>query len=330
MPRPQFLVLLALAATACLEVEVTAPKDPALMQRVQELEAKRRASPNDLAITIELAMTMQASGDLFGAAEILKSAAEQSPSAPEPLLGLHRVYTELGYTLNAYKALETCIEKNPRQPECLFRMASFLLLQDGSEVGMRRSRELFTRFLEVAPEHPQSPIVRDALKRMEESLGPPDEGAVPSSQPSTSPPSDRIGAHEGAAGQEVGALNPFGKAISDAMRAADNQDAPGAEAAFRRALGFQPGDGMALAGLAEALFSQGKVPEAVSTIEKAYADNPTEPIVQFVFGLVMVKSKQGEARGLEAWKKLVSTQPEYAEKLGVPRMLEAATKPGTP
>lgn len=340
--RPGIALRLALASGlwACADLEVAAPRDPALVRRVQELEAERRARPNDLQLTVDLALAMHAAGDLFGAAEVMKSASEQHPTAAEPLLGLHRVYSDLGYGFAAYRALETCVEKNPAQPECVYRLASFLLLQDGSEFGLRRARDLFQRFLELAPDHPQAAIVRDALARMEESLGPSSQPAGgPSSRPQEGAPvadphagpggvAGKIPAHEGAAGQEVGALNPFGQAIAEAMRAADRQDAPAAEAAFRRALGFEPGDTIALAGLAEALFSQGKLEEAVATVEKAYAADANEPIVQFVFGVIMVKGQRDPQRGVEAWKKLKAAQPDYAEKLGVSKMLEEAAARG--
>lgn len=332
-----FGVALFFGAAACLDIEVSTPKDPALSQRVKELEAKRIQNPNDLGAQIELGMAMQANGDLFDAAEVMKSAAEQHPQAAEPLLGLHRVYGDLGYTLAAYRALETCVEKNPQHPECVYRLASFLLLQDGSEQGLTKARELFERFLTLVPDHPQAAIVRDALARMEETLGPSSRPAGEGAPPPAGSPhgpaggvAEKIPAHQSAEGQEVGALNPFGQAIAEAMRAADRQDAPAAEAAFRRALGFEPGDTIASAGLAEALFSQGKLEEAVATIDKAYAQDPNEPIVQFVFGVIMVKGQRDPKRGVEAWTKLQSAQPEYAEKLGVSRMLKEATGGGAP
>lgn len=344
MRRSLFGLALLLASGGCLELEVTTPRDPALVKRVQELEAERRSRPNDLQAAVELALAMHAAGDLFGAAEVMKTAAEQHPGAPEPLLGLHRIYGDLGFQFAAYRALETCVEKSPQHPECIYRLASFLLLQDGSEVGLRRARELFARFLELVPDHPQAAIVRDALARMEETLGPSSQpaggapaGASPHGSPHGGPKTDphagggvagKIPAHEGAAGQEVGALNPFGQAIAEAMRAADRQDAPAAEAAFRRALGFEPDDTIALAGLAEALFSQGKLEEAVATIEKAYRADPDEPIVQFVFGVIMVKGQRDPRRGVEAWKRLRAAQPDYAEKLGIPKMLEEAERAG--
>ncbi len=164
---------------------------------------------------------------------------------------------------------------------------------------------------------------------------PPTESAAPRPPPGHPPTGDTpaptgvdptVPGHAGAAGGEaVGKLNPFGVAIGKAMTAIRKNDAPGAEAAYREALGIRPDDAAALAGLSEALFAQRRLPEAVTTIESAWKQDPKDAQVRWVYGLVMLEAgKRPEA--ISAWEALARDNPDYAAQLKLADRLSAAKK----
>ena len=166
-------------------------------------------------------------------------------------------------------------------------------------------------------------------------LGHPPTGAAatgngtPPGHPPTAPAGAQPGvpAHAaGSANQDVGQLNAFGVAIQKALAAVRNNDAVGAEAAYKDALKLRPNDVAALAGLAEAEFAQNRLDDAVTTIEKAWTNDPKDAQVRWVFGLVMLQARKRTSDAIAAWEALQRDTPEYARQLQIDVKLQSARK----
>jgi tetratricopeptide (TPR) repeat protein len=320
----------ALALLGC-ELDVHRPRlDPAIERRLAERRAAADARPDDLEAALALAEAQLEARQLFAAAEGFKAAATRAPSSARARAGQFTAYLELGYIEAGIEAMKACFQLDREQPDCLYGFGALMEL-DGSERALREGRFAWRRFLEVAPAHPRAPYVRSALEQLEARLGPDAPQPAPTGAvegedaPGGAAP---IPGHGGAAAPAgpVGQLNPFGQAIAKAVEAVKRSDAPGAEAAFREALAVRPEDAGAMAGLAEALFAQGRQPDAVKTVEQAHRLDPRDPQVRWAFGLIMLRNRTRTEEAVAAWESLLAEDPEYADQLRIPELLDAYRK----
>lgn len=360
---------LALLLGAC-DLQPTAARTmpPDLAQRIAERELRLRSSPDDVALLVELGELYMEAKRSFEAADALRAALERGGQGNVRVhAAMFNNYLNLGYVEPAIEAMKACFAIDRLHPDCLYGFG-MLMLSDASPQAQRETRVIWRRFLEQAPNHPRAAYVRSQLEQLDARLGaeeptpegahgqagsphaPPGHGASPhgAGAPGASPhgagaPGAAPGASPhgvdgppvpghagGTGGEDVGELNPFGQAIRKAFAAVRKNDAPGAEAAFREALTIRPQDPSALAGLAEALFAQEKVDPAVEAIEAAWATDPTDAQVRWAYGVIMIRSGKKVREGLAAWEKLLADEPEYAQRLGIPEMLEGVRRLGAP
>ena len=213
----------------------------------------------------------------------------------------------IGYYDQVEQLLRDCFAKNRGEPGCLYA-AGELMMMVGTKPAQEAARSVWAQFVAVAPDHLRANYVRSELDQLNARLGPPSaapkRAAPPPSQPASQPASRPAAAPtetapeqpsgnavdpavpghaQGPQGRDVGELNPFGVAIQKAMVAIRNNDAPGAESAYREALEIRPNDASALAGLSEAQFSQRRIDDAVASIEKAWSIDPSDAQVRWVF-----------------------------------------------
>jgi Tfp pilus assembly protein PilF len=329
---------LSLGLAAC-DLEIGRPRlDPALERRLAERQAAVRARPDDLQAALSLAEGQLEAKQLFAAAEGFRAAATRDPSSARAHAGQFLTYLELGYIEAGIEAMKACFQLDREQPDCLYGFGALMEL-DGSERALREGRFVWHRLLEVAPDHRKAAYVRSALEQLDARLGPQAPRAAPTAEEAPAQPADPHAGVPGAAalpghgagdGQPVGQLNPFGQAIAKAIEAVKANDAPRAEAAFREALAARPDDPGALAGLAESMFAQGRQPDALATIQKAYQLDPKDAQVRWAFGLIMLRNRQRTAEAIAAWESLVAEDPEYAAQLRIPELLEGHRKAGAP
>jgi tetratricopeptide (TPR) repeat protein len=334
--RPLLALAVALAAGCDLSAALTQRTDPAVDRDLKALEARAKASPEDLSAQVALGNAYLGAQRFFLAADTFKAVQQKAPDDPRVRVGLAECYNALGYLIESWEQLKSCTDHNPNDPECVLRMA-VLMKGDGSKSGLTEARRLFERFLKVAPSDPRAAMARSNLEQVEAQLKqagmvPPPE-AEPAEEaphaegvPEASPPSSAeamVPGHPSAGSDEgVGELNPFGVAIQKALAAMRRNDPAGAEAAFKEALAIRPDDPAAVAGLAEAQLALGKNSEAQASADKAIALDPKDEQARWAYGLVMIRTTKNVPKAIETWRSLVADDPEYAKKLGVTKMLE--------
>lgn len=326
--------------------------DPSLEQEIKQAESQVAQNPSDAAALVRAAELYAKAGRTFDAADRFREALTHDPHNASAYVGISDVYNKLGYWMQSYQALDRCASMQTGNEECLLRIG-MLLRSEGSPEGLREAKRVLGDFLAKAPDHPRAADVRRTIGQIEVQLasagqpaeaasqpaGTADRGASPHGAPPPSPHAAAPGAgaapgaappgipeHEGADGEPVGQLNPFGVAIGKAFEAMRNSDAAGAEAALKEALVIRPQDVGAHAMLADMYLQQGKTDAALASAEKAYALDPKDPQSRWVLGLVLIRTGKDMGRGLEAWRALARDDPEYAEKLGVKKTLEEAEK----
>jgi cytochrome c-type biogenesis protein CcmH/NrfG len=74
--------------------------------------------------------------------------------------------------------------------------------------------------------------------------------------------------------------------------------------------------------LGTAFWYSGKPDEAITQFNKSLAINPTHPQTLFNLGIVKRDGKQDPAGAVQAWEKLLATNPSYAERDKVQQLLE--------
>jgi cytochrome c-type biogenesis protein CcmH/NrfG len=330
------------------EVDFSKPKqpDPGLAQRIAQKKNDLMKSPDDVKTLVELGELQLEAGQLFDASETFTAARRTGSDDIRINAGLSATYLDLGYVKAGIEELKSCIERDRNQPDCLFQYGR-LVEGDQSPQALQELRQVWLRFLELAPNHRKASYVRSSLEQIEAQLenvkaqqpdqpaNPLAEEPKPAEQPGAPPASPPVAeaapipGHPGGTPEEaddVGELNEFGQAISRAIAAVSKNDAAGAEAAFRDALKIRPKDPSAMAGLAETLFAQNEQEEAIKTIEKAWELDPKDAQVRWAFGVIMMKNKMRMGEALAAWEALNADDPEYAKRLGIPERLETIKK----
>lgn len=335
----RLFALLGAASLVSCNVDFDQRKAPpaGLARRIAQKQNAVLQNPNDVGALLELGELQLEGEQWFEAADTLKKAKDLGNDDIRIAAGLTTAYFELGYFKPGIEELKSCIQRDRNHPDCLYAYAK-LVEPDQSKKAKEELRQVWLRFLAVAPNHKKASYARSSLEQLNAQLGPMETPPpVPSSQPDAPPeqpdepasqPAQVPGHPDGSPEprEDVGELNPFGRAIAKAVQAVQRNDAKAAEAAFREALKIRPEDAGAMAGLAETMLAQNRTDEAVKTIEKAYDLDKTDPQVRWAFGIIMIRAKKRIGEAVAAWEALAKDDPEYAERLGIPERLETIKK----
>lgn len=108
----------------------------------------------------------------------------------------------------------------------------------------------------------------------------------------------------------------LGNMLFDAGRYAE------AVAPYRQAFAGAPNDVSVSTDLGTALWYSGKPDEAIAQFDKSLAINPTHPQTLFNLGIVKRDGKQDPAGAVQAWEKLLATNPSYVDRDKVQQLLE--------
>jgi cytochrome c-type biogenesis protein CcmH/NrfG len=76
--------------------------------------------------------------------------------------------------------------------------------------------------------------------------------------------------------------------------------------------------------LGTALWYSGKPDEAIAQLNKSLAINPTHPQTLFNLGVVKKDGKQDPAGAVQAWEKLLQSNPNYVDRAKVQQLLDEA------
>lgn len=82
---------------------------------------------------------------------------------------------------------------------------------------------------------------------------------------------------------------------------------------YRKVLEQRPQDVGVSTDLGTALWYSGKPDQAIAQFEKSLALNPTHPQTLFNMGIVKLHGKSDAKGALEAWEKLIQTNPNYPQ-----------------
>ena len=74
--------------------------------------------------------------------------------------------------------------------------------------------------------------------------------------------------------------------------------------------------------LGTALWYSGKPDEAIAQFNKSLAIDPTHPQTLFNLGIVKRDGKQDPAGAVQAWEKLLATNPSYPERDKVQQLMD--------
>ena len=158
-----------------------------------EAEALRKQGAKPAA---DLPMTCRRSGSDYGLVQIAEAA--RKLDAPHQLrcleaalqlaLDVHarrgNSYYLIGNASAALAEHRRVLEKSPDSPESLFFVGAILLEQSqGDPAKLAEGKKFWARLLQVAPESPRAPLVRDALPKADEIFKPRPEGALPPGHP---------------------------------------------------------------------------------------------------------------------------------------------------
>lgn len=335
----RLIALFGAASLLSCNVDFDQRKAPpaALARRIAQKQNAVLQNPDDVNALLDLGDLQIEGEQWFEAADTFKKAKDLGSNDIRIHAGLTTVYFELGYFKAGIEELKSCIQQDRNNPDCLFAYAK-LVEPDQSKKAKEELRQVWLRFLAIAPNHRKASYAKSSLERLNAELGPMQTPPpVPSSQPAPPPtepdapasrPAQIPGHPDGSPEprEDVGELNEFGRAIAKAVQAVERNDAKAAEAAFREALKVRPEDAGAMAGLSETLLAQNKADEAVKTIERAYDLDKADPQVRWAFGMIMIRAKKRLPEAVAAWEALAKDDPEYAKRLKIPERLETIKK----
>jgi cytochrome c-type biogenesis protein CcmH/NrfG len=93
----------------------------------------------------------------------------------------------------------------------------------------------------------------------------------------------------------------------------DQQNYDQAADDYKKALEVHPDEVSVRTDLGTALFYSKKVDEAIVELKKSLALNPTHPQTLFNLGVALLDGKKDSKGALEAWEKLVETNPDFPQ-----------------
>ena len=237
------------------------------------------------------------------------------------------------------------LERSPDYPESLFFVGAILLEQStGDEKQLAEGKKYWQRLLEVAPESPRAPMVRDTLPRADEVFKPRAQmppGHPPVAQNDLPPGHPPIGGGQpGAPMSHAGTGNAPGEPSAEEIRnlqeaVANTERTPELEKgldalleqsekeldrgryqeardAVVRVMPMRPDDARTAAAMGGAMRGLGRVQMAERTLSRALQLDPKQPRALYEMGKLL--AQQGDKAGaLQRFNALKSADPKFAQ-----------------
>lgn len=106
------------------------------------------------------------------------------------------------------------LERSPDYPESLFFVGAILLEQShGDKAKLAEGKKYWARLLQVAPDSPRAPLVRDSLPKADEIFKPQAEGQLPAGHPAVAQQGDQGGLPPGHPPIDDGQVRPAGPIV---------------------------------------------------------------------------------------------------------------------
>src|SRR5262245_24500497 len=103
----------------------------------------------------------------------------------------------------------------------------------------------------------------------------------------------------------------------------DQQSYDDAASFYKKALEVRPTDVSVRTDLGTALFYSRRIDEAIAELRKSLELNPTHPQTLFNLGVALLDGKRDSKGAIEAWEKLVATNPDFPQIALVKQQIEA-------
>ena len=210
------------------------------------------------------------------------------------------------------------LERAPDYPESLFFVGAIQIEQsNGDKKMLAEGKKKWKRLLEVAPDSPRAPLVRDTLPKADELFKARPEG--PAAQARAAPPSSEPTAEEmknvAEAVQNTERTPELEKGLdqllSEGERDLDQGKYQEARDAVVRVMPMRPNDARAAAALGGAMRGLGRMEMARRTLARALELNPTQP--RAVYEMARLQAQEGEkAAAAQTFAQLKSLDPQFA------------------
>ncbi len=238
------------------------------------------------------------------------------------------------------------LERAPDYAESLFFVGAILLEQSQGDKGkLAEGKKYWARLLQVAPDSPRSPLVRDALPKAEEIFKPRPESALPAGHPDLAQQDPGLPAgHAGLSGGQPGApMNHSGspaeptpdqlqnlqeavqntartpeleKGLDDLLaegeKALDEGKFQEARDAVVRVMPMRPSDARTAADLGGAMRGLGRTEMAQRTLGRALQLDPRQPRALYEMG--KLQAQQGDKQGArQSFTALQAADAKFAQ-----------------
>lgn len=223
------------------------------------------------------------------------------------------------------------LERSPDYPESLFFVGAILLEQSrGDKKMLAEGKRSWQRLLEVAPDSPRAPLVRETLPKADELFKARPEAPAGQAQAPQQPrsPAQRSGEAEPAKEPSAEEMKNLEEAVehtertpelekgldqllSEGERDLDQGKYQDARDAVVRVMPMRPNDARTAAAMGGAMRGLGRMEMAQRTLERALQLNPTQP--RALYEMAKLQAQQGDkAAAAQAFARLKSVDPKFA------------------
>ncbi|MBI5494462.1 MAG: tetratricopeptide repeat protein [Deltaproteobacteria bacterium] len=293
-----------------------------LMRRVDDMQAQLKAAPKDARLLVALGKLYYDNERYPEAATHFRQALDQRPSDAEAAKMLGVCLFMLGNPDEAAKMQEAALASVPNDVDALFFVGAIVLnARPQDKDALKRAREAWEKFLELAPTHPRAAEIRSELEQVrkaergEITLGRPERAAA--EERAEAPPAGGTAPAAARKGTRVPALpkdaKPLDRKRAEALDAIDEQRYFDAREAAEVVLQALPTDDEMQVVQARAMVQMGEGPAAIKKYGEVIKRNPRFSPAWHFLGMAYMLGGDGK-QAAATWRDLIRMDPEYARQ----------------